>query len=51
MTAGWSARSTWSNYPFLDDRGRSAVVLSELVASLFGQTVLDRPARLKPWRS
>ena len=37
--------------PFLDDRGRSAVVLSELVASLFGQTVLDRPARLKPWRS
>lgn len=28
--------------PYLDDRGRSAVVVSELVASLFGQTILDR---------
>jgi arginase len=28
--------------PFLDDRGRTAVVASELVASLFGRTVLDR---------
>jgi len=37
--------------PFLDERGRSAVVLSELVASLFGQTVIDRPARMRPWRT
>ena len=28
--------------PFLDERGRSAVVMTELVASLFGRTVLDR---------
>ena len=28
--------------PFLDERGRSAVVATELVASLFGRTVLDR---------
>ena len=31
--------------PFLDDRGRSAVVLAEMTASLFGQTILDRPVR------
>ena len=31
--------------PFLDDRGRSAVVLAEMTASLFGQTILARPAR------
>ena len=30
--------------PFLDERGRTARVLTELVASLFGRTVLDRPA-------
>jgi arginase len=29
--------------PFLDDRGRSARLLVELVASLFGRTVLDSP--------
>jgi arginase len=28
--------------PFLDERGRSAVTVTELVASLFGRTVLDR---------
>ncbi|MFO1105314.1 MAG: arginase [Amaricoccus sp.] len=28
--------------PFLDERGRSATVVAELVASLFGMTVLDR---------
>lgn len=28
--------------PFLDDRGRSASVVAELVASLFGMTILDR---------
>lgn len=28
--------------PFLDDRGRSASVVAELVASLFGLTILDR---------
>jgi arginase len=31
--------------PFLDERGRSARVLAELTASLFGRTVLDRPAK------
>lgn len=31
--------------PFLDERGRSAVVLAEMTASLFGQTILARPAR------
>ena len=30
--------------PFLDERGRTARVLTELVASLFGRIVLDRPA-------
>ena len=30
--------------PFLDERGRSAKLLVELVGSLFGRTVLDRPA-------
>jgi arginase len=29
--------------PFLDDRGRSAFVLAELAASLFGRTVLGDP--------
>ncbi|MFT8243021.1 arginase [Roseomonas sp. BN140053] len=34
--------------PFLDERGRSAKLLVELVASLFGRTVLDRrPARVR----
>ena len=31
--------------PFLDERGRSAVVLAEMTASLFGQTILARPVR------
>ncbi len=30
--------------PFLDERGRTARLLTELVASLFGRSVLDRPA-------
>ncbi len=30
--------------PFLDERGRTARVLTELLASLFGRIVLDRPA-------
>ncbi|MGC5780652.1 arginase [Methylobacterium sp. NFXW15] len=30
--------------PFLDERGRSARVLVELVASLFGRRILDRPS-------
>ncbi|UMY18979.1 arginase [Methylobacterium organophilum] len=30
--------------PFLDERGRSAKVLVELVASLFGRCIIDRPA-------
>jgi len=28
--------------PFLDERGRTAITVTELVASLFGRTVLDR---------
>ncbi|PWJ21936.1 arginase [Jannaschia seohaensis] len=31
--------------PFLDDRGRTATLLVDLVSSLFGKTVLDRPTR------
>ena len=31
--------------PFLDERGRSARLLTELVTSLFGRTIIDRPAR------
>lgn len=31
--------------PFLDERGRSAVVLAEMAASLFGQTITARPVR------
>lgn len=31
--------------PFLDDRGKSARVLVELAASLFGRRILDRPTR------
>jgi arginase len=30
--------------PFLDDRGRSALLLVDLVASLFGRRIVDRPA-------
>jgi arginase len=31
--------------PFLDERGKSARLLTELTASLFGRTIIDRPAR------
>ncbi|WP_298428957.1 arginase [uncultured Jannaschia sp.] len=31
--------------PFLDDRGRTATLLVDLVSSLFGKSVLDRPTR------
>jgi arginase len=31
--------------PFLDDRGRTATLMVDLVSSLFGLTVLDRPTR------
>lgn len=31
--------------PFLDDRGKSARVLVELTASLFGRRIFDRPTR------
>jgi arginase len=31
--------------PFLDDRGKSARILVELTASLFGRRVMDRPTR------
>lgn len=37
--------------PFLDERGRGAIVLAELAASLFGRTVLDAPLELRhPYR-
>ncbi len=31
--------------PFLDDRGRTATLMVDLVSSLFGKSVLDRPTR------
>ena len=31
--------------PFLDERGKTANLLVDLVASLMGRTVLDRPTR------
>jgi arginase len=31
--------------PFLDDRGKSALALVELVASLFGRRIIERPTR------
>jgi arginase len=31
--------------PFLDERGRTAMLLVDLVASLMGRRVLDRPTR------
>jgi arginase len=31
--------------PFLDDRGRTALLLVDLVASLMGKRVMDRPTR------
>jgi arginase len=34
--------------PYLDERGRSATVVAELAASLFGRTVLDAPAERRP---
>ena len=34
--------------PFLDERGRSARVLVELVASLFGRRIIDRPSEMPP---
>ena len=35
--------------PFLDERGKSARLMTELVASLFGRTILDRkPLRPTP---
>jgi arginase len=34
--------------PFLDDRGKSARLLTDLVASLFGRSVLSRPRPARP---
>jgi arginase len=31
--------------PFLDERGRTALLLVDLVASLMGRRVMDRPTR------
>jgi arginase len=32
--------------PFLDDRGKSAMLLVDLVASLFGRQIIDQPSRI-----
>ena len=32
--------------PFLDDRGKSAMLLVDLVASLFGRQIIDKPSRI-----
>lgn len=37
--------------PFLDERGRSARLLAELTASLFGRTVIDRQPRFRAARN
>ena len=34
--------------PFLDERGRTAVLLVDLIASLMGRRILDRPTRRWP---
>lgn len=31
--------------PFLDERGKTASLMVDLVASLFGKRVMDRPTR------
>ena len=31
--------------PFLDDRGKSARIMVEMTASLFGRRIFDRPTR------
>ena len=31
--------------PFLDDRGRTAILMADLAASLLGKRVMDRPTR------
>ena len=31
--------------PFLDERGRTALLLVDLVSSLFGRSVLERPTK------
>jgi arginase len=31
--------------PFLDERGRTATLMVDLLASLMGRTVMDRPTR------
>ena len=31
--------------PFLDERGRTAILMTDLAASLMGRSVLDRPTR------
>jgi len=30
--------------PYLDERGRSAMVMVEMVSSLFGRSIVERPA-------
>jgi arginase len=34
--------------PFLDERGRTARLVTDLAASLFGRRIMDRPTRT-PW--
>jgi len=31
--------------PFLDERGRTAILMVDLVASLMARTIMDRPTR------
>ena len=31
--------------PFLDERGKAAILMRDLTASLFGRRVMDRPTR------
>jgi arginase len=31
--------------PFLDDRGRTAILMVDLTASLMGRRIMDRPTR------
>ena len=46
MIAVWSGASISSSLnPFLDERGRTALLLVDLVSSLMGRRVMDRPTR------
>ncbi len=49
-TAAASPASIWSSsIPLLDERGRTAILMVDLVASLMGRRIMDRPTR-SYWR-